>query len=843
VGYARAGVRGFHRVATVCLGLTFLSLSCRAAAPVEERAAGRDSPAPETPAAPPPSTASPDPGPAIETAYKRPSADVVAIVEAPPTPYVDVSPTGDRIVEIEHPSLPGIADVSRPFEALAGVRIDEARGVKRRTELFTGISVRTIADGVATRLQLPEGSGLGWPVWSPDGKRLAVPRYVDDGIELWIADTATGTAAVVDGVRINDVLGSAFEWTPGSQILLVKTVPAGRGEPPPKPDVLPGPVVEDTSGQKATNRTYQDLLASARDEAAFEHYARAQLVRVSVDGQVTKMGDPDLWADVTTSPDGRYVLAERLHRPFSYSVPWYRFPLTIEVLDTRAKVVRVVADQPLAEDIPIEGVRKGARDVHWQPVVPSTLVWSEALDDGDPEKEAAHRDRVMTHAAPFADTPEERLRVQHRLRGLDWTQNEGQVLVTEYDRDRRWVTTHLHELSQAGSAPVQVFDRSARDAYGDPGHPIHRTGPDGFSTVLVHKGQIFLAGDGATPEGDRPFLDTFDLATKKTERLFASDGEGHAEFVDFVGGSHEEMLVRREAPDVAPNYWVVSAERERQLTDFADPHPQLTGIEKRILKYRRRDGVELSGTLYLPPRYAKGQRLPLVVWAYPLEFNDADTAGQVRAAPRTFTRLKPLSPLMFLTQGYAVLADASMPIVGDPETMNDEFLVQVVDSARAAIDAAVNEGVADRDRVGVGGHSYGAFMTANLLAHSDLFRAGIARSGAYNRTLTPFGFQSERRTLWEAPETYVKVSPLFSADKIDEPILLVHGDADNNSGTFPLQTQRLFHALKGLGGTARLVLLPGESHGYAARESVLHVLAEQFDWFDKYVKSSPDRPG
>jgi dipeptidyl aminopeptidase/acylaminoacyl peptidase len=843
VGYARAGVRGFHRAPAVGLGLTLLLASCNAPAPVEERPAGREAPAPVAPGETPPPLASDDTRPAVEATYKRPSADVVAIVEAPPTPLVDVSPTGDRTVEIEHPSLPSIADVSRPYEALAGVRIDKARGVLRRTDLYTGISVRTIADGRATALKLPEGSALGWPVWSPDGTRVAVPRYVEDGIELWIADAATGVATRVEGVRVNDVLGGAFEWTPGSQALLVKTVPQGRGEAPPKPDVLPGPVVEDTSGQKATNRTYQDLLASARDEAAFEHFARAQLVRVGVDGQVTRLGEPDLWADVTTSPDGRYVLAERIHRPFSYSVPWYRFPVTIEVLDARAKVVRVVADQPLAEDIPIEGVRKGARDVHWQPVAPATLVWSEALDDGDPEKPASHRDRVMTHAAPFADTPEERLRVQHRLRSLDWTQHDGQVLVTEYDRDRRWVTTHLHELSQAGSAPMLLFDRSARDAYGDPGDPVHRTGPDGFATVVVHQGRIFLAGDGATPEGDRPFLDAFDLATKKSERLFVSEGEGHAEFIDFVGGSHDEMLVRREAPNVPPNYWIVSAERERQLTDFPDPHPQLTGIEKRILKYRRRDGVELSGTLYLPPRYSAGQRLPLVVWAYPLEFNDADTAGQVRAAPRTFTRLKPLSPLMFLTQGYAVLADASMPIVGDPETMNDDFLEQVVDSARAAIDAAVNEGVADRERVGVGGHSYGAFMTANLLAHTDLFRAGIARSGAYNRTLTPFGFQSERRTLWEAPETYVKVSPLFSADKIDEPILLVHGDADNNAGTFPLQTQRLFHALKGLGGTARLVLLPGESHGYAARESVLHVLAEQFEWFDRYVKNSPARPG
>jgi dipeptidyl aminopeptidase/acylaminoacyl peptidase len=354
----------------------------------------------------------------------------------------------------------------------------------------------------------------------------------------------------------------------------------------------------------------------------------------------------------------------------------------------------------------------------------------------------------------------------------------------------------------------------------------------------VEQGSIFLAGDGAGPEGDRPFLDRHDLATGSKQRLMQSAGEQHSRFVDFVGTEHRALLVKRESSTEPPNFFVQEGEREHRLTEFPDPHPQLTGIRKQILSYSRKDGVPLSGTLYLPPSYEEGQRLPLVIWAYPLEFTDDDTAGQVRAAPRTFTRLSGTSPLMFLTQGYAVLDGAAMPVVGDPRTMNDTFLEQIAWAAEAAIDAAVAAGVADRDRVGVMGHSYGAFMAANLLAHTGLFRAAIARSGAYNRTLTPFGFQSERRTLWEAPQTYVAVSPLLTANRIDEPLLLVHGEVDDNAGTFPLQSERLFHAMQGTGGTARLVILPGESHAYVARESVLHVLAESFEWFDRHVKNA-----
>lgn len=829
-----------------------LAMSCNA--PPEQPAPsgkGGKAPVPDRPDEPEPDGDSERPdsdraqAPPAASTYRAPSKDVVAIVDAPPTPVLDISPTHDRIALAHYDAHPSIDVVSRPFERLAGIRIDADRNARRTTRVYRSLGIMTIADKSEVTAKLPEGSALSRGSWSPDGSKLTVRRTTDEGVELWVVDAATGDASRLGDFHLNNVFFGGVVWVPGSDALLVRTMPEGHGPAPLRPTVPSGPVVMDTQGEKATNRTYQDLLQSPADEAIFEHLATAQLALVNLDGTVTPLGEPDLITTNDPSPDGKFVLTERLRKPFSYVVPAYRFARVVEVMDRRAKVVRVVADQDAADDVPIGGVRTGAREVAWVPTGGATLYWKEALDGGDPKQEAEFRDRLMTHAAPFADTPVERLRSPQRLQSVTWTEREGELLATEYDRDRRWVTTWWVRPEETGalgrdSGPKKLFDRSIRDAYADPGRPVYKELPSGHAVAIAAEGKLLLRGTGATPDGDRPFLTSYELATGATSQLFRAAGEEHAMVVGLAATDASRFIVRREGPDDPPDYFVegpAGADRV-QLTEMPHPHPQLSHIEKRVLKYERKDGVALSGTLYLPPGYEEGQVLPLVVWAYPIEFNDADTAGQVRAAPHAFTRLRSTSPLMFLTQGYAVLSGAAMPVIGDPETMNDTFIEQTVWAAEAAIDAAVKEGVADRERVGVGGHSYGAFMTANLLAHSDLFKAGLARSGAYNRSLTPFGFQSERRTLWEATDTYVRVSPLFAADKIDEPLLMVHGEVDANSGTYPLQSKRLFHAMKGTGGTAKLVLLPSESHGYSARESVLHVLAESFDWFDHHVKNA-----
>jgi dipeptidyl aminopeptidase/acylaminoacyl peptidase len=663
-----------------------------------------------------------------------------------------------------------------------------------------------------------------------------------------------------------DATLDAWSWSSSSERVIVHLVPRNRGEPPRAPAVAGGPLVEQSEGVVATNRTWQDLLRTPLDEARFRHYFSHELAIVELaSGQLTRLdaagAGQGIFRRASSSPDGRWLLVERVVEPFSRAVPLSLFAHRIELwsLERPNDPPRVLAELPAAETVPIEGVPTGPRALAWDPHADATLTWAEALDEGDPRKTLPHRDRLLRLDLGMAErtatlaSGHEFVRLQHRFSALEWLELPGRFMVREYDRDRRWTTTHLRDLADPTADRV-LFDRSIHDAYGHPGSPVWRRRSNDTWVVRVEgsgdDAAIWLQGSGATPAGDRPFLDQLALREGATaqRRFVAPDPAGEAAWAEFVAfaATPERIVVRREGRDDPADWFVVgldTAEPGRALTELPHPHPSLSGVDKRLLTYQRRDGVPLSATLYLPPGYDADaparERLPMVVWAYPLEYVDPSTAGQVRAAPTRFTRLDGIT--MFLTQGYAVLYDASMPVVGDPETMNDTLLEQLVDSASAAIDVVDALGVIDRERVGIAGHSYGAFMTANLLAHSDLFRAGIARSGAYNRTLTPFGFQSERRTLWEAPDVYSKVSPLYAADRIDEPILLIHGEIDDNPGTYPLQTERLFHALKGVGGTARMVVLPHEAHGYAARETNLHVLWEQFAWFDAHVKQAGPR--
>ncbi|MGH7553047.1 MAG: alpha/beta hydrolase family protein, partial [Longimicrobiales bacterium] len=518
--------------------------------------------------------------------------------------------------------------------------------------------------------------------------------------------------------------------------------------------------------------------------------------------------------------------------PYSWLHPVMAFPREVEIWDRGGQLVKTIARLPLSEP-PIDGVRTGPRELEWKPAEPSTLAWAEALDGGDPRRKVPHRDRIVKLAAPFAGEPIEIAKVEHRLRSIQWLERDGGPLVTEFDRTRRWTRTLL--LAE-GAEPRVLWSRNQSDRYKDPGTLVQRTLPSGHRAVLQSGDSVFLTGLGASPEGDRPFLDRLDLKTLKTERVFRSAADKYESVVGLASANGSRFLVRHESPTEPPNFSLQSPSGRAALTRFTDRAPQLHRIQKQLVRYERSDGVALSFTLYLPPDYKPGTRLPAVVWAYPREFTDPETAGQVSGSTRRFTRFTGPSHLYLLLAGYAVLDNAAMPVVGDPQTVNNTYIEQIVMNAKAAIDKASDMGVIDRDRAGVGGHSYGAFMTANLLAHSDLFRAGIARSGAHNRTLTPFGFQSERRTLWEAPELYIKMSPLMVANKINEPLLMIHGEADNNSGTFPIQSERMYQAVRGNGGTARLVMLPHEAHGYAARESIEHVLAEMIEWCDRWVK-------
>jgi len=779
--------------------------------------------------------------------YHLPPNAIVDLVDAPTTPAPALSPDRKTLLLAEAPSLPSIAEVAAPERRLAGLRFHSQSTAPSKRLYYRTLSLLDTSDPRATPRPLTgiaAGARIQDVGFSPDGKRISFTITDDKSISLWTADVATRKAARLAPVRLSGVVATPCRWLPDSRGLVCRLVPDGRGRPPAATTVPRGPIVLEAEGTKKPARTYQDLLKNADDAATFEYYATAQLARVGVDGRVTRLGKPDLYLQAVPSPDGKYLLVKAVHRPFSYRVPVDRFPERYELWSADGKPVKTLADNPLAEDVPIafDAVRTGPRAVEWRADADAAVCWAEARDGGDPKRPAEVRDEVLCLDAPFSAAPATLARLEMRYSGTDWG-DAGLALVSESRWQDRKTRTFAVAPGQPGQKPQLVWDRSSEDAYKDPGDPVTSLTPRGTRVMARgERGEIYLAGMGATPEGNRPFLDRFDARAGKSERIWRAEGPSFEFVVDMVDG--DRFLTRRETASEPPQYWLRTGEDTRQLTRFPHPSPQLAQAEKRLIRYKRADGVDLSGVLYTPPGYQPGKDkpLPLLMWAYPAEFKSAEAAGQVRDSPYRFIRVSPNGPLFLLTQGYAILENPTFPIVGEGKTEpNDTYVKQLVVGAEAAANEVVRLGVADRDRLAIGGHSYGAFTAANLLAHSKLFRAGVARSGAYNRTLTPFGFQAEERVYWEARATYGEMSPFTYADKIDEPLLLIHGEADDNTGTFPIQSQRLFEALQGLGGRARLVVLPAEAHGYRARESVLHVMWEMLTWLDTYVKNAPPR--
>ena len=776
-------------------------------------------------------------------AYKKPPKEVVDVLNAPVTPIAVVSPSRDNLLLVTGLRYPPLADLAQPMLRLAGLRINPASNSPHRAQYSVAMSLKRISDTSEIKIDLPAGARVSAPQWSNDGKHFAFLNTTPTQVEVWVGDAATGKIHALKGVVANSAYGDPLDWMPDNRTLLLHLVPANRGPAPPTPLVPRGPNTQESSGRRGLVQTFEDLLRTPHDEDLFEYYCTSQLALVdSVSGTITTFGTPSLFQLVDPAPDGLHVLVARVHRPFSYIYPHNFFPKEVEVWDTKGKLVYKLASLPLADQIPADGVVTGPRQYHWMPTDPATLVWAEALDGGNPKNKAEFRDKVLLLKTPFNGQPAELVRTQQRFTGLQFGEKNDLALVNDFDREKRWVRTFMLNTNKPGDTAKLIWSRNNQDRYKDPGNPVQRLTPAGKRVILQNGDWIYLTGAGATEEGDRPFLDRFNLQTQKSERIFRSDADSYETFVDLLSDDGKQFLTRRETQTEPPNYFIRGGDSAaRALTQFPDPTPQLRGIKKQLVTYKRADGVPCSFTLYLPPNYKEGTRLPTVVWAYPQEFNDAGTAGQVSGSVQRPTQMIGPSHLFFLLEGYAVLDGATMPVVGTPETVNDTYIEQIVMSAKAAIDKATEMGVTDPDRVGVGGHSYGAFMTANLLAHSDLFRAGIARSGAYNRTLTPFGFQNERRTIWEAPDLYIKVSPFMNVTTIKEPILLTHGEADDNTGTFPIQSERFYQALRGNGATVRLVMLPFEAHGYAGRESIEHVLYEMISWFDKYVKNAPPR--
>ena len=777
--------------------------------------------------------------------YRQPPEPIRSILDATPTPRVVVSPDNTLLLLLGRPSMPPIAEVAAPYIPMAGQRLNPGTGFPSRAATSTSLSLMTIATGVMRTVTIPEGAKIGNVRWSPDGRKAAFPLIATDGAMLGVLDVASGVVSRVGTVRLNGAFGDPCAWLPTSDAFVCRIIPEGRRSLPLAPSVPRGVVAQESFGTKSPERTYQDLLGNTDDDARFTYYGTSQIAIVSLGGATRIIGTPGIFTTATPSPDGRFLLTSAIHTPYSYVVPMGRFPLATDLWTMEGAKVRTVHDKPMAveQSTAFDAVDAGPRGIAWRADAPATLAWIEAMDGGDPARPMTQRDRVVTLDAPFTGAPVQHLAVATRVRGVTWMKNDV-AMVTEYWWKSRMTKTWIFNPSTPGATPRLLYDRSAEDAYSDPGSPVMTMTTQGtmVAKTTADRSAFFVTGDGESPAGAQPFFDRVDIATGKVTRLWRSQGEVYEEPIAMLDDRGARILSRRQSTTEPPNYWVrtvIARTAPRQLTRFADPAPQFAGITSKLITYSRADGVRLSATLYLPAGYdaAKDGRLPFFFWAYPQEFKSAKAAAQVRGSPYLFVRPTGASHLFMLTQGYGVLDGPTMPIVGEGDKEpNDTYVEQLVSSARAAVDKVVELGVADRDRIGVGGHSYGAFMTANLLAHSSIFRAGIARSGAYNRTLTPFGFQQEERPYWEASAIYNRMSPFTYADSIKTPILLIHGMNDDNSGTFPIQSERMYAALKGNGAVVRYVQLPGEAHGYLGRESVGHTLAEMVSWLDQFVK-------
>lgn len=778
--------------------------------------------------------------------YQLPPQEIYELANYERAPSVWIDRDMEYMVLSYRDTYKTLDQLKQPEMKLAGMRINPDKNIESGVSYLNNLKVRKVSEKEEIQVQgLPRDPKIAYVSYSPDQKYAAFTHTGAKHVELWILDIANAQARKLSDLPLNANMGSPLRWMKDGNSLIINVVPSDRGALiEDEIEAVTGPIISESDGKEAQNRTYQDLLKNKADEYNFEQLIRSELRIIDLNG-VSKIFLPaNMYAGLSFSPDCNYVMVTTIERPYSYVVPSSRFPQKSVVYDNDGKVVKLVNEVPLLEALPKapSSVREGKRGMMWRSDKPATLVYAVPLDGGDGAVNVEYRDEVFQWEAPFDKAAVSMFKSPQRFSRIQWANDKYAFFVDSWSKTRN-TKTYVFNPSDPSVKPVVLFDRNTQDIYSNPGNMYTSRNEFDRNVVHIDKDNIILIGDGYSPQGQFPFIDQMNLKTGKKTTLYRSTYTDKKESILSIEDLKKGLvLVQLQSKNEYPNYYLRNIRKKaslEQLTFFKNPYESIANVHKEVIKYKREDGVELSGTLYLPVGYDmnKKEKVPLLIWAYPREYNDASLAGQSTHNPNTFTALSYGSFIYWVTRGYAVLDDAAFPIIGENgEEPNDTFVEQLVANAKAAIDAVDELGYIDRKKVAVGGHSYGAFMTANLLTHCDLFVCGIARSGAYNRTLTPFGFQNEQRNYWEAKDVYTDMSPFMNAEKMKYPILLIHGQADNNTGTFTLQSERYFQALKALGAPARLVLLPLESHGYAAKESIFHTLWEQDTFLEKYLK-------
>lgn len=776
--------------------------------------------------------------------YQQPPPEILALADYERAPSVSMNTAKTYMLLSYRNTYKSLDDLNQDELRLGGLRINPQHQISSTVTYTNNLKIKKIGGKEEVQVKgLPANAKITNLIWSPDETKIAFTHTGNEGLELWVLDIVSASAQKIATNKLNANTGNPIVWFRDSEQLLIKTIPNNQVQLIDAAKNIPsGPIISVSDGSVSQNRTYQDLLKNTTDEYNFEQITTTELYKANINGQVSLFKGKDMYQSVSFSPDGQYILVNTIMKPFSYLVPFRRFPSKSVVYKHDGTLVKEVNQLPLAEVMPkgFMATRTGKRTMFWRSDVPASLVYVEALDKGNPAEQVPFRDAIYQWNAPFNQDAQLMAKTKQRFGGIMWGDAQRAIIYDQW-YDTRNAKTYLFNPSQENSTLQVIFDRNYQDIYSDPGSFETRKNEYGKDVLAIDNNTAYLLGEGHTAKGQFPFIDKLDLKTLKTTRWYQSTLENKKEDIaTIVDYKKATALVMLQSANEYPNYYFRNLKNGKltAITVFQNPFESIKGVHKEVVKYKRKDGVELSGTLYLPANYNKKDKLPLLIWAYPAEYKDKNSAGQSSHNPNEFTFPYYGSFVYWATRGYAVLDDAAFPIIGEGKTEpNDNFVEQLVMNAEAAIDAIDKMGYIDRNRVGVGGHSYGAFMTANLLSHSKLFACGIARSGAYNRTLTPFGFQSEQRNYWEVPVVYNTMSPFMNAQKMKTPMLLVHGEADNNPGTFTLQTERYFQALKGLGAPVRMVILPKESHSYVAKENIFHLLWEQDRFLEKHLKN------
>jgi dipeptidyl aminopeptidase/acylaminoacyl peptidase len=779
--------------------------------------------------------------------YQKPPKEILELADFERAPSVSMDTKKEYMLLSYRNTYKSLDDLNQEEMRLGGLRINPTTNISSTITYINNLKIRKVKAKNEIQVNgLPENAKITNVSWAPNEKVIAFTNTTANGVELWIIDVAAAQAKKITSDNLNAILGNPYSWMKDSQQLLLRVIPSNKPRLiDEKKDLLKGPIVSESEGKVSQNRTYQDLLKNKTDEANFEALVTSELKTVDLTGSMKNFKTAGMYAGETFSPDGNYLMITTIEKPFSYIVPLSRFPQKTTIYDSNGKEIKVVNEVPLSEIMPkgFSSTRTGKRSMGWRADQPATLHFVEALDGGDQANKVEFRDELFLWEAPFNQAPISLLKISQRYSGVMWG-NATTAIVMDSWYDTRNTKAYLINPSNPAIAPKIIEDRNSQDVYSDPGSFEMKKNEFGRNVIAIENNKGYLIGDGFTKEGQYPFIDEFDFGTLKTKRLYTSNMKDKKEDLMSIEDLKKgDVLVMIQSKNEYPNYYYrnLKSKKLTPITAFKNPFESLKNVHKEVITYQRKDGVTLSGTLYLPAGYdrtKKDKKLPLLIWAYPREYKDKNSAGQSTQNPNEFTFPYYGSFVYWVTRGYAVLDDAAFPIIGEGTSEpNDTFIEQLVNNAEAAINAVDQLGYINKGKVGVGGHSYGAFMTANLLTHSNLFACGIARSGAYNRTLTPFGFQSEQRNYWDVPKIYNGMSPFMNAEKMKTPMLLTHGEADNNPGTFTLQTERYFQALKGLGAPVRMVILPKESHSYVAKENILHLLWEQDQFLEKHLKN------